>query len=127
MNMSTALLPCGVMQRSSKRCVPTLRRKRQPGTYDLITYNCLTFCEEALSAGGIHLITRSGRKLHTIIPKDAFKEVAGAKGAHPYQAWKYWFPLGEPPQNGLRTIQDVPGKDKPLRGQEGCLFSQQPR
>lgn len=36
------------------------------------------------------------------------------EGAHPFEAWKYWFPLGEPPSNGLRTIQDVPGRDKPL-------------
>ena len=35
-------------------------------------------------------------------------------GRHPFEAWKYWFPLGEPPLNGLRTIQDVPGTDKPL-------------
>lgn len=36
------------------------------------------------------------------------------EGAHSFEAWKYWFPLGEPPSNGLRTIQDVPGTDKPL-------------
>ena len=35
------------------------------------------------------------------------------EGVHPFEAWKYWFPLVEPPSNGLRTIQDVPGTDKP--------------
>ena len=83
-------------------------------TYNLITYNCLTFCDEALAAGGIHLLTESGRELHTIVPKDAFRDVDRVEGAHPFEAWKYWFPLGEPPSNGLRTIQDVPGTDKPL-------------
>ena len=77
-------------------------------------YNCLTFCDEALAAGGIHLLTESGRELHTIVPKDAFRDVDRVEGAHPFEAWKYWFPLGEPPSNGLRTIQDVPGRDKPL-------------
>ena len=83
-------------------------------TYNLITYNCLTFCGEALAAGGIHLLTESGRELHTIVPKDAFRDLDRVEGAHPFEAWKYWFPLGEPPSNGLRTIQDVPGRDKPL-------------
>ena len=69
---------------------------------------------EALAAGGIHLLTESGRELHTIVPKDAFRDVGRVEGAHPFEAWKYWFPLGEPPSNGLRTIQDVPGRDKPL-------------
>lgn len=89
-------------------------RRAHTGTYNLITYNCLTFCDEALAAGGIHLLTESGRELHTIIPKDAFRDVDRVEGAHPFEAWKYWFPLGEPPSNGLRTIQDVPGTDKPL-------------
>ena len=68
----------------------------------------------AVQAGGIHLLTESGRELHTIVPKDAFRDVDRVEGAHPFEAWKYWFPLGEPPSNGLRTIQDVPGRDKPL-------------
>lgn len=89
-------------------------RRAHTGTYNLITYNCLTFCDEALAAGGIHLLTESGRELHTIVPKDAFRDVDRVEGAHPFEAWKYWFPLGEPPSNGLRTIQDVPGTDKPL-------------
>lgn len=37
-----------------------------------------------------------------------------ARAVELFQAWKYWFPLGEPPANGLRTICDVPGEDKPL-------------
>ena len=41
-------------------------RRAHTGTYNLITYNCLTFCDEALAAGGIHLLTESGRELHTI-------------------------------------------------------------
>lgn len=89
-------------------------RRRDPGTYNLVTYNCLTFCDDALEAGGIRLITRSGHRLRTIVPKDAFREVSGVRGAEPFQAWKYWFPLGEPPANDLRTIRDVPGEDKPL-------------
>lgn len=40
------------------------------------------------------------------------------EGAHPFEAWKYWFPLGEPPSNGLCTIQDVPGTDKPWNKRE---------
>ena len=52
--------------------------------------------------------------MRTIIPKDAFKDVDDVRGARPFQAWKYWFPLGEPPADGLRTIQDAPGQDKPL-------------
>lgn len=50
-------------------------RRAHTGTYNLITYNCLTFCDEALAAGGIHLLTESGRELHTIVPKDAFRDV----------------------------------------------------
>ena len=72
-------------------------RRAHTGTYNLITYNCLTFCDEALAAGGIHLLTESGRELHTIVPKDAFRDVDRVEGAHPFEAWKYWFPLGEPP------------------------------
>lgn len=90
------------------------QRRRYPGTYNLVTYNCLTFCDDALRAGGIRLTALSGRAVRTIIPKDAFKDVDGVRGARPFQAWKYWFSLGEPPANGLRTIQDAPGQDKPL-------------
>ncbi|NBJ67134.1 hypothetical protein [Adlercreutzia caecimuris] len=90
------------------------QRRQHPGTYNLVTYNCLTFCDDALRAGGIRLTARSGRAVRTIIPKDAFKDVDGVRGARPFQAWKYWFPLGEPPADGLRTIQDAPGQDKPL-------------
>ena len=28
-------------------------RRAHTGTYNLITYNCLTFCDEALAAGGM--------------------------------------------------------------------------
>lgn len=89
-------------------------RKKDPGTYNLVTYNCLTFCDDALRAGGIRLTVRDGRPLRTIVPKDAFREIDGVEGAEPFEAWKYWFPLGTPPANGLRTIQDVPGQDRPL-------------
>ena len=89
---------------------------RQPGNWWNEHVNCAIalWCDEALAAGGIHLLTESGRELHTIVPKDAFRDVGRVEGAHPFEAWKYWFPLGEPPSNGLRTIQDVPGRDKPL-------------
>ena len=63
-------------------------RRAHTGTYNLITYNCLTFCDEALAAGGIHLLTESGRELHTIVPKDAFRDVDRVEGAHPFEAWK---------------------------------------
>lgn len=59
-------------------------------------------------------LTESGRELHTIVPKDAFRDVDRVEGAHPFEAWKCWFPLGDSPSNGPRTIQDVPGTDKPL-------------
>lgn len=89
-------------------------RRAHTGTYNLITYNCLTFCDEALAAGGIHLLTESGRELHTIVPKDVFRDVDRAEGAIPSRRGSTGSPLGEPPSNGLRTIQDVPGTDKPL-------------
>lgn len=89
-------------------------RKKDPGTYNLVTYNCLTFCDDALRAGGVRLTVRDERPLRTIVPKDAFREISGVEGAEPFEAWKYWFPLGTPPANGLRSIQDVPGRDKPL-------------
>lgn len=95
-------------------CAFAEARKKDTGTYNLITYNCLTFCDDALKSGGICLTTRDGRPLHTVIPKDAFREVDGVKGAEPFEAWKYWFPLGTTPRNGLRSIQDIPGQDKPL-------------
>lgn len=112
MNCAIALWCDEVTFRAVQACAED--RRAHTGTYNLITYNCLTFCDEALAAGGIHLLTESGRELHTIVPKDAFRDVGRVEGAHPFEAWKYWFPLGEPPSNGLRTIQDVPGRDKPL-------------
>lgn len=110
---------CAIALACDKRAFEGVRayaeqRRRHTGTYNLVTYNCLTFCDEALAAGGIRLTVRDGRPLRTIIPKDAFREVDGACGAEPFEAWKYWFPLGTPPDNGLRSIQDIPGKDKPL-------------
>lgn len=85
--------------------------KDNPGTYDLITNNCLTFVDDALAAGGVHLLTRTGRPIRTFIPKDAFLEVRDISGAHKLRAWKYWFPLSEPPKNGLPFIPDRPGYD----------------
>ena len=58
-------------------------------------------------------LTESGRELHTIVPKDAFRDVDRVEGAIPSRRGST-APLGEPPSNGLRTIQDVPGTDKPL-------------
>ena len=34
------------------------QRRQHPGTYNLVTYNCLTFCDDALRAGGIRLTAR---------------------------------------------------------------------
>ena len=59
-------------------------RRAHTGTYNLITYNCLTFCDEALAAGGIHLLTESGRELHTIVPTDAFRDVDRVEDAVVY-------------------------------------------
>lgn len=87
------------------------KAKAAPGTYDLVTHNCLTFAEEALAAGGVRLTTASGRDLRTFVPKDAFEEVSGATGAVPYRAWKYWFDDVPAPRNGLRTISDDPGTE----------------
>lgn len=83
-------------------------RRQRPGTYNLVTFNCLGFVEEALRAGGIRLVTRDGRDLHTIVPKDAFEDVTAVTGAHRFGAWKYWFPVTPPPKNGLRSIPDEP-------------------
>ena len=82
-------------------------RCRNPGTYDLVTFNCLTFADAALAAGGIGLTTRDGRALRTIVPKDAFEDVDGVTGAHPFGAWKYWFPLAPAPKNAFRSIPDA--------------------
>lgn len=90
-------------------------KRANPGTYNLVTYNCVNFVEEALAKGGIHLTMHNGKPLHTFIPKDAFRGAAGVEGAQPLGQWKYWFDLGEAPQNGLRTISDIPGQDQPLK------------
>lgn len=89
-------------------------KRTTPGTYNLVTYNCVNFVEEALAKGSIHLTMRNGKPLHTFIPKDAFRGAAGVRGAHLLGQWKYWFDLGEAPRNGLRTISDIPGQDQPL-------------
>ena len=86
--------------------------KANPGTYDLVTHNCLAFVEEALAAGGVRLTTVSGAVLHTFVPKDAFEAVAGAVGATPFRAWKYWFDDVPAPVDGLRTIGDDPGTER---------------
>ena len=57
--------------------------KANPGTYDLVTHNCL-----------------------------AFEAVAGAVGATPFRAWKYWFDDVPAPVDGLRTIGDDPGTER---------------
>ena len=87
-------------------------RRAHTGTYNLITYNCLTFCDEALAAGGIHLLTESGRELHTIVPKDAFRDLDRVEGAHPFEAWKYWFP---PRRAAVKRPAHHPGR--PWSGQ----------
>lgn len=84
--------------------------KAAPPEYDLVSFNCLTFAVEALKAGGVQLTTHSGRDLHTIIPRDAFEDVEGAVGAQTYGRWKYWFPNTVAPDNGLKTIPDLPNR-----------------
>ncbi len=89
-------------------------KKADTGMYNLVTYNCLTFVDDALKQAGIGLATKSGKRVRTIVPKEAFFEIDNVEGAHKFEAWKYWFDLGKAPDNGLRTIDDVPGQDKPL-------------
>lgn len=81
--------------------------KRDPGTYDLVRHNCLTFVEDALEQGGVRIETKSGRDLRTFIPKDAFKEASSLFGAERFGEWKYWFPVTPAPNNGLRSISDL--------------------
>lgn len=90
-------------------------KRANPGVYDLFSYNCLTFVIEALAQGGVSLEVGSGKRLRTFIPRGAFRRVSQVAGAHKLGAWKYWFPLAQPPENGLRTISDTPGKDRPLK------------
>lgn len=79
-----------------------------PGTYNLVSNNCLHFIQDALAKVNIVLTTKSGKQIHTIIPNAIFDDVVGVKGAKRYGKWKYWFPISEPPHNGLRTITDLP-------------------
>lgn len=74
-----------------------------PGTYGLITRNCIHICRKALHAGGIHLLDRKGRRFRTILPKRVFCEAEYVEGAHRMGAWKYWFPEAEPPDNPYRV------------------------
>ena len=89
-------------------------KKADTGMYNLVTYNCLTFVDEALEHAGIHLTTKRGKPVRTFIPKDAFFEIDGVDGAHKFESWKFWFDVTKPPENGLRSINDFPGQDKPL-------------
>lgn len=90
------------------------KTRKNPGTYNLITRNCITFVEEALEAGGVALVDEAGLKLKSIVPKDAFRKAKGTRGAQKLGAWKYWFPITTAPDNGLRSISDEPGQDAPL-------------
>lgn len=89
-------------------------KKNDPGEYNLITYNCLTFVDEALHDAGIHLRGKYDGRVRTIIPKEAFFDIDTVQGAHRFEAWKYWFDVTEAPDNDLRSISDIPGNDKPL-------------
>lgn len=89
-------------------------KKASPGEYDLITCNCLTFVDEALSEAGISLLGKHDGHIRTIIPKEAFFDIDAVQGAHRFEAWKYWFNVTKAPDNGLRSISDIPGNDKPL-------------
>ena len=80
--------------------------REHPGTYDLVTHNCLGFVEDALREGGMRLVTHSGRPLHSIVPKDAFEDAMAVRGAMRFGAWKYWFPRTPAPSNGLPSIPD---------------------
>lgn len=110
------LLRFGARRKPSIRYAAFAEEKRaNPGVYDLFSYNCLTFVIEALAQGGVSLEVGSGKRLRTFIPRGAFRRVGQVAGAHKLGAWKYWFPLAQPPENGLRTISDTPGKDRPLK------------
>lgn len=88
--------------------------KKDPGTYNLITRNCITFVEEALREGSVALVDEMKVELDSIIPKDAFRKAHDVRGAQKLGAWKYWFPITDAPENGLRSISDKPGQDAPL-------------
>ncbi|MDJ1121588.1 hypothetical protein QJ043_05810 [Olsenella sp. YH-ols2217] len=88
-------------------------KKADPGEYDLITYNCLSFCEQALGEGGVALLDRDGRPSRTFVPRDAFADVRDVSGAHRWGAWKYWFPQTPAPENGLRFISDFAAEIRP--------------
>ncbi len=77
--------------------------KAHPGTYRLITRNCIHFVQQALRAGGITFELPNGRELSTFIPKHAFDRVVYAGGAKPFGEWKYWFKYASPPDNGFST------------------------
>ncbi|MCD8316742.1 MAG: hypothetical protein LUB61_05015 [Eggerthellaceae bacterium] len=78
-----------------------------PGIYDLLFFNCLHFVNDALECAGITLLDRFFKPIHTIIPKNSFKNVRYVLGAMPYGDWKYWFEATKPPVNDLRTIADA--------------------
>lgn len=88
--------------------------RKNPGMYNLITRNCITFVEETLETGGVALVDAAGLKLKSVVPKEAFRKASDVRGAWKLGAWKYWFPITDAPDNGLRSISDKPGQDAPL-------------
>lgn len=71
----------------------------RPGTYGLLTRNCIHICRRALAAGGIRMLDGRGRPFHTVLPRRVYLKAIGARGAAPFGAWRYWFPAAPPPPN----------------------------
>ena len=96
----TCCLALECPQRAYERALAFFRAVAEhPGTYGLITRNCIHICRQALAAGGVHVLDGRGRPFRTILPRHVYLKAAGAKGARAYRAWRYWFPLAEPPRN----------------------------
>ncbi len=70
---------------------------RDPGIYRLLTRNCIHICRLALAAGGVRMLGRRGHPFRTMLPRRVYLHAAKARGASPFQAWRYWFPAVEPP------------------------------
>lgn len=81
--------------------------RANPGTYNLITRNCVHIALEALAAGSMDLDTVTGRDLNPVIPRTVFHDVSSVVGARKFAFWAYWFPCCKAPDNGFNTRQLV--------------------
>lgn len=77
--------------------------QEHPGTYLLLSRNCIHVCRRQLAAGGIRMLKGNGRPFRTILPRRVACDAAGAEGAEPLGAWRYWFAPSPAPRNGYRV------------------------